>query len=376
MIGPELVDLFRIRDVFRCGHNMNECLLAEPEALVLARIALGESPSSPSDQIFIMWNLRLTAYLGYKNAGAYSGWNNDPARWGPSTSIHREALCVGGCQYEVVRVAMGYFYPCEMPATASLRLMLCPLTEDLPRFEFAYRAAQHILAADLMSDYPKELRGYETFRSAWTEGIGRRQRESGLKNQQFFPRTNVWRDESPDDNIFWRLVAAGHFEWPSEARFLGDGLTPDARALRLTHALRFVSQLSPEEIRLWDCGPAAGATILGSYFPDTTFHAYDFYDDMGIRGDTYETGAALQDWMAMRGLVMNSVPLQSAELRAMVETRPVIAYLPGHWLIVGGYVDGLYLLYDPMEFGPTFVPADDFDAKVALYVLAPTEPLW
>lgn len=216
MIGEELVDLYRIEDVFRCGHDMNECLLAEPAALVMARIALGESPSSPSDQLFIMWNLRLTSYLGYKNAGAYSGWNNDPARWGPTTGIHREALCVGGCQYEVVRVAMGYFYPCEMPETAGLRLMLCPLTEDLPRFDFAYHAALKILAADLMYDFPQELRGYETFRSAWAEGIGRRMRPDGLKNQQFFPRANIWRDESPDDNVFWNLVAAGYFGWPRE----------------------------------------------------------------------------------------------------------------------------------------------------------------
>ncbi len=375
VIGEDLVDLFRIEDVFRCGHTVNECLMSEPDALVMARIALGEAPSSPSDQVYIMWNLRLSAYLGYKNAGAYSGWNNDPARWGPPTTIKREALCVGGCQYEVVRVAMGYFYPCQMPETAGLRLMLCPLTDDLPRFAFAYEAALQILAADILRDYPEELKGYETFRSAWTEGLGRRQRAGGLQNQQFFPRANVWRDESPDDNIFWRMVAAGRLEWPSEARFV-DPVTPAARQLRQDHQLRFVSQLSPEEIRLWDCGPAAGATILGSYFRNQTFHAYDFYNDMGMRDDTYETGATLQEWIAARGLVMDSVPLESAELRTMVSSRPVIAYLPGHWLVVAGYVDGLYLLYDPMEFGPTFVNADEFDGRVALYVLAPSEGLW
>ena len=209
IMGSDLVDLFRIEDGWACGGSAHECMKNEEDAMVLARIAMGESPSSPGDQIYIMWLIKFRAYLGFKNAGAYSGWYNDRARWGPGTSIKRESLCYGGCQFSPARAALDIYFPCLLSETSPMRKMLCPIDADLPDFLFAHTAAQAILAAPI-SDFPIELRGYDNFRSPSIVGEGQRNRlPNGLLSRQFFPRANIWRDEFPDDNAYWLTPAKG-----------------------------------------------------------------------------------------------------------------------------------------------------------------------
>jgi len=205
LIGAALVDAFRIEDGWRCGGSAQRCMWGEDDALILARVAIGESPSSPNDQIYIMWLIRFRAYLGFKNAGAYSGWENDPARWGPATSIKREALCSGGCQFSPVRAADDIYFGCSLRDTHPLRKMLCPTDEQLPDFAFAYGAAQQIVAAPI-TDFPVELRGYDNFRSPSITGPGQFNGGGGLRSAQFWPRANIWRDEFTDDNLFWAAI--------------------------------------------------------------------------------------------------------------------------------------------------------------------------
>lgn len=209
-MGDEAVDVLRIEDVFRCGHNMNECLWEEDPALMLARVAVGESPSSPNDQIYIMWLIKLRAHLGFKHAGdAGNGagwcgtrWCYTPGRWGTPTTIQEEALCDGGCQFSAVRASLDIFYPCLLSEYHPLRKMLCPIDADLNDLAFARDAAQWVLDSPL-SDFPEELRGYDNFRSPSIVGIGQRNREGGLRSWQAWPRANIWRDEFKDDNLFW-----------------------------------------------------------------------------------------------------------------------------------------------------------------------------
>ena len=215
VVGSDLVDLFRIEDGWECGGSAHECMTHEEDALILARIAIGESPSSPGDQIYVMWLIKFRAYLGFKNAGRYGGWRDMPARWGPETAISQEALCNGGCQFSPARASVDIYFPCLLGETNPMRKMLCPIDADLPDFLFAYTAAQAILAAPV-SDFPAELRGYDNFRSPSI--VGERQRNrlpDGLLSRQFFARANIWRDEFPDDNAYWLET---EYEWPSEAR--------------------------------------------------------------------------------------------------------------------------------------------------------------
>lgn len=202
MIGKELVDKFRIEDVWACGDSVNECMMKEEPALILARVALGETPASPSDQMYYFWLIKLRSYLGFKNAGHYSGNRDMEARWGPPTSIAREALCVGGCQFEAVRATHGIYFPCSLSRYHQLRIMLCPTDEDLPKFFMAYQAAQYVLDAPL-EDFPEEMIGYDNFRSPTITGPGQRNRPGGLLSQQFFLWGEIWRDEFKDDNEFW-----------------------------------------------------------------------------------------------------------------------------------------------------------------------------
>jgi len=206
VVGEDMVDLFRIEDAWKCGGSAHECMKTESDAMILARVAIGESPSSPGDQIYVIWLIKFRAYLGFKNAGHYGGWRDIPARWGPETSIAREGLCNGGCQFSPARAAVDIYFPCRLDETNPMRKMLCPIDADLPDFLFAYTAAQAILAAPI-SEFPMELRGYDNFRSPSI--VGERQRNrmpDGLLSRQFFPRANIWRDEFPDDNEYWRAV--------------------------------------------------------------------------------------------------------------------------------------------------------------------------
>lgn len=207
-IGDELVDLFRIERIFDCGSAANECLRKESDALILARIAMGETPGNFQDRVYVMWNIKMRAVLGFKEAGHYSGYRSMEARWGPETSIKTEALCDGGCQYSPARVAEGVYYPCTLSEGHPIRAMMCPTDEQLVDFYLTFLIAQEIVDAPI-DEMPEELRGYDSFRSPTIAGVGRKHRDGGLPSRQFFPRANVWQDEYDKDNYFWLTLTGG-----------------------------------------------------------------------------------------------------------------------------------------------------------------------
>lgn len=201
-VDQELIDAFRIENAWECGGSAHECMWLESDAFVLARVAIGEAPHSPNDQVFVMWNIKMRAHLGFKEAGFYSGYRDMLGRWGPETTVKEEALCKNGCQYSPARIAANIYYPCNLKAGDPMRMMLCPTDEQLPQVIWAIGAAEEVLAADIR-EMPSELIGYDSFRSPEVDWYGRRHREGGLVSRQFFARGNIWRDEYPDDNEFF-----------------------------------------------------------------------------------------------------------------------------------------------------------------------------
>lgn len=201
MIGEELVDQFRLENVWPCGGTVNICLHAESDAMVLTRVAMGET-SNFQDRVYVMWGIKLRAALGFKE----HDWRAPSDRWGAETEIKVEALCNGGCQYSPVRVTEGIYFPCILKEGNPLRGMLCPTDEQLVDFYLTYLAAIDIVYNHI-TEMPEELRGYDSFRSPSVTWIGRIHREGGLASRQFFPRANVWQDEYPQDNEFWAGLA-------------------------------------------------------------------------------------------------------------------------------------------------------------------------
>jgi hypothetical protein len=202
-IGEDYVAAFRIENAFKCGGSAHDCMLHEPDALVVARIAMGEAPHSLNDRLYIIWNIKMRAALGYKEAGAHSGfYDNYVDRWGPETDIKAEALCNGGCQYSPARVADRIYFPCRLNAGDPMRAMLCPLDDQLPDFLITYLEAQAILNRDIC-DMPSELQGYDGFRSPTVSWNGRIDWAGGLPSRQMFRYGNIWRDEYEPDNIFF-----------------------------------------------------------------------------------------------------------------------------------------------------------------------------
>ena len=199
-IGPDLVDAWRIDSVWTCGGSMNRCMHGESDALVMARVAMGEAPGSLSDRVYVMWSIKLRAALGFKEA--LPGWRAPDDHWGPETGIQVEALCNGGCQYTPVRAADGIYFGCLLSEHHALRAMLCPTDEQLQDFAWTVAFAEAIAEAPL-TDMPEEMRGYESFRSPQVTWHGQRNREGGLLSRQFFLGGNIWRDEYPQDNLWW-----------------------------------------------------------------------------------------------------------------------------------------------------------------------------
>jgi len=206
-----LVDSFRIENAFECGGSVHDCMRNESDALVLTRVAMGEAPNSFDDRVYVMWNIRLRAELGFKLAGHYAGQNELPLAWGPPTSIKHEALCNGGCQYSPARAAQEIYFGCELEDRSSMRAMVCPTDEDVIEFYMTFVAAQQILEKPL-SEFPPELRGYDGFRSPQVTWMGTIDRQGGLASRRFFEHGNIWRDEYPKDNRFWDAVAEGRIE--------------------------------------------------------------------------------------------------------------------------------------------------------------------
>jgi len=172
---------------------------------VLARVAIGEGFNSHDDRWYVMWNIRLRAELGFKNAVDYGGHKAMPDRWGPPTSIKREALCDGGCQYAPVEATHGIYFPWIVKAD-NIRNMIWPDDEFLDRFDHTVHDAEAILTLPLEA-YPMELRGYDGFRSPSVAWTGTYYRKGGLPSIQLTRGGEIWRDAYPQDNEFWRRLS-------------------------------------------------------------------------------------------------------------------------------------------------------------------------
>ena len=71
-------------------------------------------------------------------------------------------------------------------------------------FSWTFQFAEQILQSD-WSYFPEPLKGYEHFRSPTIDGVGRFHRDPpGARSRIFFRGGNVWRDEHPQDDEFWR----------------------------------------------------------------------------------------------------------------------------------------------------------------------------
>ena len=205
-IGLDMIRKIRIttQDIWDAG-SVADVMWNEEDALVLTRIAMGESPGSFNDRVYVMWNIRMRVELGFKNAGYYSGYRSMPDRWGEPTSIKQEALCYRGCQYSPARAVENIYFPLEV--NSHLRKMLYPVDDDLIDFLITYKMALQILNADFDGEFPEGLKGYDGFRSPTVSWIGRVDWKGGLPSVQFFARQNIWRDEYDKDNVYWNLVS-------------------------------------------------------------------------------------------------------------------------------------------------------------------------
>ena len=76
------------------------------------------------------------------------------------------------------------------------------MDKQLGAFYLTYIVALTIVDAP-MSDYPEQLKGYDSFRAPSVAWHGQRNRVDGLRSVQLFPRGEIWRDEYPQDNVFW-----------------------------------------------------------------------------------------------------------------------------------------------------------------------------
>lgn len=202
-IGDDLVEMFRIDNLVVCG-GLFECLAQESDALLMTRVAMAENLASINDRIFILWNIKMRAELGFKQDGYWSGNRELSSRWGPETSVKEEVLCIGGCQYEPVRHANKIKRPCLLPPGDPFREMLCPSDEWIDDFYLTYLIAEQVALADL-GEMPVELRGYDSFRSPRITIAGTTNREGGLTSMQFFPSGHIWRDEYVTDNVYWTV---------------------------------------------------------------------------------------------------------------------------------------------------------------------------
>ena len=202
-IGFDLIEAFRIKSAWECGGSINYCMHAESDAMILTRVSMGEAPNSYDDRVLVMWNIKLRAALGFKEA--LPGSRRPVNRWGPESSIAVEALCNGGCQYSPVRATEGIYFPCALSSGNPLRKMLCPTDAQLPDFYLTWLAALKIIDAPI-TEFPIWARGFDGFRSPSITWYGRIHRSGGLASKQFFRRGNIWQDEYPEDNVFWQHV--------------------------------------------------------------------------------------------------------------------------------------------------------------------------
>ena len=218
--GMDLKDKFRItREEVMAAGGMLNYLNSESEAMVLTRIAVGESPSNGTDRFLIMWQIKIRAELGYKN-GISRGYSPPLDRWGPKTSIKIEGLAPATFQYDVVRSVKDTIDPeLTWHETRHQRLMLSPTDDYLPAFEYTYNQALQIvnLPVDRYT-VPSLIRGYDGHQGPQVASEGWTYADGGGLPSVIFGRKgtsksgydnmdgNIWQDRQFQDNIFFGLV--------------------------------------------------------------------------------------------------------------------------------------------------------------------------
>lgn len=206
-IPTELIEEFRITgyEVGTIGQwSMNAYIMRESEAMILTRVALGESQDSFEDRVAIMWLIKMRAELGFKWAGRMGYLRQGQSdRWGPPSTIAAESICVGGCQFSVMQPIEYITGPQKIATTSPMRLMLHPTDEQLPVFYETYLAALEIVELPLTA-MPRWLQGYDSFRAVWIDQ-GDIYRSGGLETIQFFDQGDVWSDRWSQDNRYFDL---------------------------------------------------------------------------------------------------------------------------------------------------------------------------
>jgi len=167
---PELDnDLFRItnEEVDGAGGMLNY-LQAEDEALLLARVGIGEgADGNHLDQELVMWTVKARSVIGVSNDGT-----------SPST-IKQEILHsqpTGEYDYSAIGGLIALTYPSGISECGNnIRRMGYPCDESLEQIRTAYARAQIIVAsslADMPSGDPVDLRGFDSFTAPWAGSPG------------------------------------------------------------------------------------------------------------------------------------------------------------------------------------------------------------
>jgi hypothetical protein len=169
--GPMLTptphaDLFRITSQkISIAGGMANHLRTEPEALVLARIAIGEGQEENLlEQEYIMWTVRARAAIGFANGGGHRGVIVTP------TTINDEAL--NGNAYHAIQGILSYTAPEHTACHNNLTRMTYPCNgKFLDDFNEAYQKAIQVMSKAI-TEMPEPVRGFESFASTSTTQPG------------------------------------------------------------------------------------------------------------------------------------------------------------------------------------------------------------
>lgn len=146
--------------------------------------------------------------------------------------------------------------------------------------------------------------------------------------------------------------------------------------------INFVSQNSLGEYRVNDCGPAIAAMIIQHYTSDQVSIS-DYYSEMGVTGDNFQSGGALIQWIWEHAVDMVVRDMSFEDLVKTVgypQYQPVMVlvnnYYPlppapkrfpklsigNHWLLVIGFTREAVIVHDPMNGPYRFIPQANFQA--------------
>jgi hypothetical protein len=172
---PTAEDIFRItkEDIAGAGGSMSSYLQQEDEALLMARIAMGEATDNSDERLRIMWLIKIQAELGYMNANARGRDLFYIDHYGQKSTIRNELL-KDSKQFQVVDAALPVLDPERDTYLANLphiKAMLYPNDNQVEEFKTLYSNAKLILTIQedglKTSTDPQlnQIRGYDEYRA-------------------------------------------------------------------------------------------------------------------------------------------------------------------------------------------------------------------